>query len=97
MDLRQEPSDPPVPQHRAQGGGAGEGMALAFELAVTPMLFGFLGYRLDQWAGTLPLLTVVLSTFCFGYMLWRTWVGYEAEMRAHEAQLVRSRAGRRHG
>jgi F0F1-type ATP synthase assembly protein I len=74
--------------------GAGDAWSRAVELTATPLIFGFLGYRLDLWIGTLPVFTVVFSAFCLGYSVWKVWAGYEAAMQVHEAQLL---AGRRRG
>lgn len=78
MDLR---------HRRETYNGAGEVLARAFELAVTPIIFGFLGYRLDRWVGTRPVFTVFLAVFALAYLTWKLVSGYEAEMRAHEAAL----------
>lgn len=71
--------------------GASDAWSRAVELTVTPLIFGFVGYRLDLWAGTLPIFTIVLSAFCFGYVVWKAWSDYEATMQVLEAQLLASR------
>ncbi len=71
--------------------GAGDAWSRAVELTATPLIFGFLGYRLDLWIGTLPVFTVVFSAFCLGYSVWKVWAGYEAAMQVHEAQLLAGR------
>lgn len=82
------------PERRETYNGANDAMARAMEIAVTPIIFGFLGYRLDLWLGTRPAFTVVLATFCLGYLSWKMYVAYSAEMQAHEARLLG--AGNRH-
>ncbi|MBW3548737.1 MAG: AtpZ/AtpI family protein [Actinobacteria bacterium] len=74
--------------------GANDAMARAMEMAVTPIIFGFLGYRLDLWLGSAPAFTVGLATFCLGYLSWKMYVAYSVEMQAHEARLLG--AGDRH-
>ncbi|MGH9279614.1 MAG: AtpZ/AtpI family protein [Acidimicrobiales bacterium] len=63
----------------------GQGFSRAFELAVTPALFGLMGYGLDRWVGTLPLFTAVFSIVALVAMLLRTWFGYCYRMEALEA------------
>ena len=41
--------------------GAGDALSTAFELAVTPAVFAFVGWRLDAWLGTSPLLLLLSS------------------------------------
>lgn len=79
-------------ERRETYNGAGEAWARAVDMTVTPLIFGFVGYRLDLWIGTLPVFTVVLSLFCLGYVVWKACNGYVAEMQVHEAKLA---AGRR--
>ncbi len=82
------------PERRETYNGANDAMARAMEIALTPIIFGFLGYRLDLWLGTRPAFTVALATFCLGYLSWKMYVTYSAEMQAHEARLLG--AGHRH-
>ena len=67
--------------------GAGNAMSMAFELAVTPALFAFVGWRFDVWLGTTPLLLLVLFVFTIGYEIWKLFTRYDAMMRKHEAQM----------
>jgi len=43
--------------------GFGDGLAKAFELVLTPALFGLAGFGLDRWLGLTPLLTIVLTVW----------------------------------
>ncbi|MDQ4131968.1 MAG: AtpZ/AtpI family protein [Actinomycetota bacterium] len=65
--------------------GFGEGFARAFELAVTPALFGLAGYGLDRWLGIVPVLTIVFSLWAVIGLSIRIWYGYVARMEKHEA------------
>jgi F0F1-type ATP synthase assembly protein I len=65
--------------------GFGDGLARAFELALTPALFGGLGWLLDHWLGLAPLLTIVLFLFGVAGTSYMAWFRYEAEMRRVEA------------
>jgi F0F1-type ATP synthase assembly protein I len=66
--------------------GFGDGLAQAFEFAVTPAIFGAIGYVIDRALGTVPLFTIVLSLLCLVGIFLKTWYVYDAEMRAHEEQ-----------
>lgn len=70
---------------RAMNQGFGDGMSRAFELVVTPLLFGAFGYLVDTVAGTSPVFVVALSLFAVVGTFVRMWFGYDAEMRSHEA------------
>lgn len=65
--------------------GFGNGLALAFELAVTPAIFGLIGYGLDRWLGTLPVFTITLVLACVVGLGVRQFYGYDAQMKVHEA------------
>ena len=70
---------------RAMNQGFGDGMSRAFELVVTPMVFGAIGFVVDQLAGTTPVFTAVLAIFGVIGTFVRLWYGYDQEMRSHEA------------
>lgn len=65
--------------------GAGEGMARAFELALTPAIIGGFGYLLDRWLGLLPVLTIVFFLVAMVGLVARLWYAYDAEMKLHES------------
>lgn len=65
--------------------GFGNGLARAFELAVTPAVFGGLGYLLDRRLDLVPVFTIAALLFALAGMFARMWYGYDREMRAHEA------------
>ncbi len=65
--------------------GFGKGLALAFELALTPAIFGLIGYGLDRWLGTLPVFTIVGVLACVVGLGVRQFYGYDAQMKVHEA------------
>ncbi len=70
---------------QAMNRGFGDGMSRAFELVVTPALFGLLGLGIDHVAGTSPVFVVALGLFGVVGTFVRLWYGYDAEMRSHEA------------
>lgn len=69
-------------QHTPRGVGHGleKGFTAAFELVATPVLFAIIGYYLDRRFGTGPVLTIILTTFVTGYVIWKLWYNYSAEM-----------------
>ena len=73
--------------------GLGDGLALAFELAVTPTIFGIIGYMLDRWLGIVPVLTIVLGIVAMVGMFVRMWYGYDLQMREQERLLADKRDG----
>lgn len=66
--------------------GFGNGLSRAFELAVTPAVFGGMGYALDRRLDLVPVLTIVFLLVALAGMFVRMWYGYDAEMKAHEAR-----------
>ena len=57
----------------------------SFELAVTPVLFGAIGYLLDRWLGIVPVFTLILLLVAFGGVAAKLWLGYDREMASVEA------------
>lgn len=55
------------------------------ELVAVPVVAGLLGYGLDRWIGTMPLLTIVLVVLALAAQVVKLYYGYEEEMRKHEA------------
>lgn len=75
-------------ERRETYNGASDAWAQAVELTVTPLIFGYLGHRLDVWAGTRPVFTLLLGLLCLGYVVWKAYIAYEARMQVHESQLA---------
>jgi F0F1-type ATP synthase assembly protein I len=82
-------------ERRALNKGLGDGMARAFELAITPVIFGGLGWLVDRWLGSAPWFLIVFVVFAFAGMFVRMWVGYDTEMRRHENQMAWNRRAQR--
>ena len=77
-------------EHRARrelNNGFGDAMARAVELSLTPAIMGGLGWLLDRWLGTWPVFALLFFVFTLGYVMWKSFVRYDHEMRAHEARL----------
>jgi F0F1-type ATP synthase assembly protein I len=81
-------------QRRELSRGSGEALTRAFELVLTPAIFGFFGWLLDRWLGTRPLFMFLLFALVLGYEVWKLYVAYGAEMERHQQRLpgARSRA-----
>ena len=62
----------------------GDALAYAFEFAVTPVLFAGLGWLLDRWLGTAPVLLVALAGFAFVGVSLRTIYRYKEKMEREE-------------
>ena len=82
MDLR---------DRRELNNGFGNALALAVELTVSPVIFGFLGFLLDGWLGTRPVLMVVLFLFTFGYLCWKHFSAYGVQMDKAQREAISGR------
>jgi F0F1-type ATP synthase assembly protein I len=71
-------------ERRMLNSAFGDALAYAFEFAVTPLLFAGLGWLLDRWLGTQPVLTVVLAVFGFIGVSLRTVYRYKAKVELEE-------------
>jgi hypothetical protein len=71
--------------------GFGDGMALAFQIALTPAIFGVLGFWIDSKLNRTPLFTVLLFTFSIIGLFVSLWARYEEKMKAQDAKAVWSR------
>lgn len=72
--------------------GFGDGLSRAFELAITPLIFGFFGYVIDRWLGVVPMFTLALGLFTLVYMFIRMWWAYDAKMKQYDDELATRRA-----
>ena len=68
--------------------GFGNALARAFELVVTPMIFGFFGYLLDGRLGTRPAFMLVLFLVVLGYELWKHYTIYGAAMDREQRKVL---------
>jgi hypothetical protein len=76
---------PPVDPRAEIYRGFGDGLSRAFELAVTPAIFGAGGYALDRWLGIVPVFTTIFVLLAVIGLLLRVWYGYVYRMQALEA------------
>ncbi len=65
--------------------GFGDGFTRAFEMALTPAVFGGFGYLLDRWIGVLPVFTILLFLTAVLGQFVKMYYTYDARMKAHEA------------
>jgi F0F1-type ATP synthase assembly protein I len=79
---------------RELNNGFGNALTTAVELAVTPALMALLGWQVDRWLGTSPLVLVALFTFTFLYVAWREYTRYQQRMAEQEQQLLSPKASR---
>jgi F0F1-type ATP synthase assembly protein I len=68
--------------------GFGDALAWAFELALTPALFGLLGWRLDVWLGTEPVFLLAFVVIVFVYEVWKLYMRYARDLDRHQADLL---------
>jgi hypothetical protein len=68
--------------------GFGDGMALAFQIALTPAVFGFLGYVLDRRLDKVPLFTILFFLVAVIGVFVSQWAQYEYRMKQADAKAV---------
>ena len=73
---------------RELNNGFGNALSSAVELAVTPALMALIGWQVDRWLGTSPLVFLFLFTFTVGYVSWRNYTTYQIKMRDQERELL---------
>ena len=56
----------------------------SYELVVSPLLLGLLGFLLDRWLGTVPVLTVIFTVVGLAGACVKLYYGYKLEMAEHE-------------
>lgn len=66
--------------------GFGDGLALAFEIALVPTIFGAMGYGVDRWLGLVPVFTIVFALLGVVGLSVRMFYDYDARMKVHEAE-----------
>lgn len=68
--------------------GFGNALNAAVELVVTPALMALVGWLVDGWIGTTPLITVLLAAFTLGYVVWKQYVAYQGSMDREQDRLL---------
>lgn len=64
--------------------GYSDGMARGMEIVLTPLLFGAMGWLLDTWLGTGPVLALLLGTFGVIGIFVKLKLGYDQKMLVEE-------------
>ena len=67
--------------------GFGNAYGRSFELVVTPLIFGGIGWLIDRAVGTHLVFMIGLAIFAVVGMMVRVWLGYDTEMRRHENEM----------
>lgn len=80
MDLRR------LREKQELNNGFGEALARAFEMVVTPMLFGLMGFGIDHLFGTRPVFMAGFFVFALAGVFVRMYYGYDREMRRHDEE-----------
>lgn len=65
--------------------GYSDGLARGFEIMATPLIFGAIGWLLDRWIGTGPILAVAFGAFGVVGIFVKLKVGYDREISEVEA------------
>jgi F0F1-type ATP synthase assembly protein I len=76
---------------RELNSGFGNALSRAVEIAVTPIIFGFLGYLLDGWTGTRPLFMLTFGLLVFAYTMWKQVALYGRSMDTEQQRLFGAR------
>ena len=66
--------------------GYGEGLTLAFEIALVPTIFGAIGFGIDSWLGILPAFTIILALLGIVGLSIRLFCDYATRMKTHDAE-----------
>ena len=64
--------------------GFGDTLSRAFEFAVTPLLFGYLGHVVDKRLHTTPLLLLVFAAVAVAGMFIKLYYAYDQAMEQQE-------------
>ncbi|MCU0267377.1 MAG: AtpZ/AtpI family protein [Acidimicrobiales bacterium] len=60
----------------------------SFELVMSPLLFALIGFGLDRWLGTVPVLTILFAVVGFAGAAVKLYYAYKFEMDRHEAEAT---------
>ena len=72
-------------ERRLLNRGYSDGFTRALEVVLTPLILGGLGALVDGRVGTRPWFTIALATAGVAGIFTKLWLGYDREMREHEA------------
>jgi F0F1-type ATP synthase assembly protein I len=63
----------------------------SYELVVSPLILALIGFGLDRWLGTTPVLTILAAVVGLAGAVVKIYYGYAAEMDRHDADAPWSR------
>ena len=66
----------------------------SYELVLSPLLLALIGFAIDGWLGTRPVVTIVAAVFGLAGAIIKIYYRYTGEMDAHEADAPWKPAGR---
>ena len=70
------------------GPGSRDGLTVGLELVLTPVLFALVGWRLDRWFGSGPVLLVTFFVLVLAYEVWKLTARYGADMDDEQRRLL---------
>jgi hypothetical protein len=76
-------------ERRDLNNGFGETSAKAFEVVITPLVFGIFGWWLDGRTHTRPLFALTLGILVLLYTLWKLSKGYIGRMNTETARVLK--------
>ena len=79
------------------GNGSEDGLAKAFEIVLTPVIFAAAGFGLDRWLDTGPWLALSFGIVAFVLKLLIEWYRYSERMSKLESDLAEQRPTQRRG
>lgn len=82
---------------RVRSSGSEDGLAKAFEIVLTPVIFAVIGYGLDRWLDTGPWLALSFGMVAFGLKAMIEWYRYVQRMQLHEEELASGRPSEQRG
>jgi len=72
--------------------GFGDTYSRTFEMVVTPLIFGLIGWFLDGRFDTRPVLALTLGLAVFGYEIWKLSRFYLEQSKREDRKILGGRA-----
>jgi hypothetical protein len=73
--------------------GFGDAYSRAFEMVVTPAIFGLIGFFIDGRLGTRPVFMLVLGILVFLYEVWKMSHLYLLQSKQEDRKILRQDGG----
>ena len=71
--------------------GFGDTFTRAFEIVVTPLIFGLIGWWIDGRLGTRPALAIVFGLVAFAVEMWKLSKGYLDQSKVEDRKILKGR------